>query len=308
MIYTVTMNPSIDYYLTIDQPLIVNEVCRASNEIYKVGGKGINVSMVLNEMNIHSIALTFIGGFTGEYIKEKISEFNNIKLDYIPFQGNNRINVKIAQSNETISINGKGDYVNRENLDVLLSKLDQVTADDWVMVCGSLMGSTSSEILVEIANIIHKRKAKLIIDMESLSIEILELCKPDLIKPNLYEFKLISQSDIESDQDLKNAINSLLSKGVRGILLSQGNQGAIYATKNKFLRLRQPVIIAQNNVGMGDSMLAAFIGYRSEGASEEEAFRWSGAAGMATASTLDSVSIETIQFYYNQVSVIENSK
>lgn len=303
MIYTVTMNPSIDYYLTVDQPLMVNEVSRASNEMFKVGGKGINVSIVLNELQIHSKALTFLGGFTGEYIKENLSKYRNIQLDYIPIQGNNRINVKVSHLSETISINGKGDVVNQENLDELLSKLNQVTAEDWVMVCGSLMGSTSLDILVEISEIVHKRNAKLIIDMESLSLELLETCKPDLIKPNLYEFKLISKGEIETEAELKCAIRSVLKTGVKSILLSQGDQGAVYATNVKCLHLWQPIIKAQNNVGMGDTMLAAFIGFRSTGSNEEEAFRWSGAAGIAAASTLDPVSFETIKFYYDQVSV-----
>lgn len=306
MIYTITMNPSIDYYLTVDQPLIVNEVCRASNEMFKVGGKGINVSIILNELKIHSKVLTFLGGFTGEYIKDNLRKYDNIQLDYIPIRGNNRINVKIAQLNETISINGKGDSVNRENLDALLSKLNQVTADDWVMVCGSLMGSTSMDVLVEISDIVHKRNAKLIIDMESLSIELLGTCKPDLIKPNLYEFKLLSRSEIRNDMELKSAIRSVLNTGVKSILLSQGAKGAIYATDSRCLRLHQPTIKAHNNVGMGDSMLAAFIGYISHGSSEKEAFRWSGAAGVAAASTLAPISFERIKYYYDQVSVEDN--
>lgn len=306
MIYTITMNPSIDYYLTVDQPLIVNEVSRASNEMYKVGGKGINVSIVLDELNIHSIALTFLGGFTGEYIKESLRRYHNIKLDYIPIQGNNRINVKVTQPNETISINGKGDSVNSEDLDALLLKLNQVSTGDWVMVCGSLMGSTSSDILIEISKIVHKRNAKLIIDMESLSLDILETCKPDLIKPNLYEFKLISKSEFNTDAELKSAIQVVLNVGVKSILLSQGEKGAVYATDKLYLSLQQPIIKAQNNVGMGDTMLAAFIGYRSLGSCEKDAFRWAGAAGIAAASTLDQVSLNTIKFYYDQVSVEEN--
>jgi len=306
VIYTITMNPSIDYYLAVDQPLIVNEVIRASNEFFKVGGKGINVSVVLNALKIQSKALTFLGGFTGEYIKENLSKYPNIQLDYIPIQGNNRINVKVIQSNETMSINAKGDIVNRENLNDLLLKLNMVNENDWVMVCGSLMGSTSMDILVEVSDLVHKRNAKLVIDMESLSLEILESCKPDLIKPNLYEFKLISRNDIENETELKNAIQTILKTGVNSILLSQGDQGAIYATDKLCLRLRQPIITALNNVGMGDTMLATFVGFRSNGGSEKEAFRWSGAAGVAAASTLDALSFEMINNYYDQVSVEEN--
>ena len=307
MIYTITMNPSIDYYLTVDQPLIVNEVCRASNEMFKVGGKGINVSVILNELQIQSKALTFLGGFTGEYIKESLSKYRNIQLEYIPIQGNNRINVKIAKLNEVISINAKGDVVNRENIDTLLNKLEQVTSNDWVMVCGSLMGSTSTDVLIEISNIVHKQNAKLIIDMESLTLELLEKCKPHLIKPNLYEFRLMSKCEIGSETELNDAIREVLKVGVKGLLLSQGEKGAIYATDKRCLRLKQPIIEAQNNVGMGDSMLAAFIGYSSIGLSEEEAFRWSGAAGVAVASTLNPVSLETIKFYYDQVSIEDNA-
>ncbi|MDE7330150.1 MAG: hypothetical protein K2N30_03505 [Clostridia bacterium] len=49
MIYTVTFNPSLDYYVQVNN-LRSGIVNRASSERLAVGGKGLNVSLALKEL------------------------------------------------------------------------------------------------------------------------------------------------------------------------------------------------------------------------------------------------------------------
>ena len=71
MVYTVTFNPAIDYVVHTAE-MRLGEVNRSSSEEMYFGGKGINVSIVLNELGTPSIALGFTAGFTGEAIENGI--------------------------------------------------------------------------------------------------------------------------------------------------------------------------------------------------------------------------------------------
>ena len=57
MIYTVTFNPAIDYVVRLDSPLQVAAINRATGEDCVLGGKGINVSGVLAQLGVESVAL-----------------------------------------------------------------------------------------------------------------------------------------------------------------------------------------------------------------------------------------------------------
>ena len=71
MIYTVTLNPSLDYIVRMDK-LTLGEINRADYEQIKAGGKGINVSIVLHNLGHDSVALGFVAGFTGDEIRREM--------------------------------------------------------------------------------------------------------------------------------------------------------------------------------------------------------------------------------------------
>ena len=120
MIYTVTLNPSVDYIVELDQ-VILGELNRTKNESKFPGGKGINVSQVLKRLDVDSTALGFVGGFTGEYI-EKYLQSLQIHTDFVKVEEDTRINVKIKSKEET-EINAKGPRITEENFEALKRKV-----------------------------------------------------------------------------------------------------------------------------------------------------------------------------------------
>lgn len=307
MIYTITMNPSIDYYMNVNQNLIETEVNRSMGEQMKAGGKGINVSAMLNKYGISSIALVLLGGFTGDYIEEEIHKYLNVQLVSIPIEGMNRINVKVRHGEKTLCVNGKGPKANGDTKAVILNALNQVEENDWVMICGSAMQGISDDFIIKISDLIHHKKAKLVIDMEAISIKLLERCKPYLIKPNFYEFKMLMKREEMGPEELMNALDACKQKGCENILVSLGENGAILTTKFQNYRLRQDEVKAVNKVGSGDAMLASFVGKLVTGSSFEEALAYGGAAGSAVASTLKDVTMEMIydQYLKTKVEIIK---
>ncbi len=304
MIYTITLNPSIDYFITISGDLMDTEVNRADMEKYKGAGKGLNVSMVLDEMEISSTAIAVLGGFTGSFIADSIRSKPFIQLQEVPINGINRINVKVHNDDKTICINGNGPCADEQTKRVLFEKLSAVCKDDIVLLSGSSAKNITEEWIKEIAQLIHEKQARFIVDMESLSLDQLAYYRPYLIKPNRYELSLLLNEDISMDTMIEQ-LDRVLTCGVENILLSLGEEGAIFASKEHCYRLTHPAIHAVNKVGSGDAMLAAFIGKLSQDGNIVNALRWGGAGGMAAASTFEEVQAETMRKFVEQCQVSE---
>lgn len=295
MIYTITLNPSIDYYVVVNESLMMTEVNRATNEQLKAGGKGINVSMLLSTLNIPSRAIALVGSFSRQFIREQVGQYQLIDLLEVPIEGMNRINLKISHNDEVLSINGKGSVASQESKREVLNGLKELNRNDWVMVCGSMMEGMGEEFLLEIADTVHTHGAKLVIDMESLTLDLLAQCKPTLIKPNFYEFGLLINRNDLTAGDIDFQVNQVLDTGVELVLISLGKDGAILATNEYRYHMKQPVTDGVNKVGTGDAMLAAFVGKLSQGGSYEEALAWGGASGSARALTIEAVSAVKIK-------------
>ena len=128
MIYTVTFNPSIDYIVSCDD-FVLGQTNRTTKEILYPGGKGINVSIVLRNLELDTTALGFIAGFTGSEIKRLILK-EGIKSEMIEVNnGFSRINIKLRSTKES-ELNGMGPSIDDESIKKLYQKLDNLTSED----------------------------------------------------------------------------------------------------------------------------------------------------------------------------------
>ena len=307
MIYTITLNPAIDYFITLDETLLVDEVNRGSHEIYKAGGKGLNVSKILSVMNIPSKAIAVLGGFTGQYIQDSFEEDPNIEMIPIPVDGMNRINMKANYGKKALCVNGSGPVANNCTVQFLLDEIAKINADDIVIISGSVMHGFPDDFVTALAQTVHQRNAKVVIDMEQITMEQLKECRPYLIKPNLYEFQLLFENDEINESNIDEYLKKANEIGIENILVSLGKDGAVLSNAHGIFRLDQPRTVLVNKVGAGDAMLASFIGKLSQGYSSEEALQWGGAAGNATASKIDDITMRDIEGYLPQMKVSKNN-
>ena len=303
MIHTFTLNPSIDYYLKVKGKPMAEEVNRGTDSLFKAGGKGLNVSRVLSVLDVPSKAIVLLGGFTGDYIRSECEKDENIELIPIQVRGNNRINVKARFDSETLCINAEGPEADEETKRKLLEVIGQLTEEDTAVISGSMMRGFDEEDLVRLSEKIRERKAKLVIDMEHVSLPILKRCRPDLIKPNLYELQILTKDPSIDKETAEKALQRLTEEGIQSILLSLGKKGAILADRESFLCLDQPDTDLINKVGAGDAMLAGFLGILEKTGDKELALRYAGAAGNATASQLEDITEETTRRHLPQMSV-----
>ena len=99
MIYTLTLNPSIDYIVNVDH-FETGKLNRTEREILFPGGKGINVSIVLKNLGFRSVAYGITAGFTGMEIERLLKE-QGIDTDFIRLEhGYSRINLKLRSDCE----------------------------------------------------------------------------------------------------------------------------------------------------------------------------------------------------------------
>ena len=281
MIYTVTFNPAIDYVVRTGE-MKVGVVNRTESEEIYFGGKGLNVSIILNELGIKSEALGFVAGFTGEAIENGMAK-DGIKTDFVHLNnGFSRINVKIQSSFET-EINGQGPEISEENIEELFKKLNKIQDGDTIVLAGSIPASLPSDIYERILEYLKNKKIRAIVDATGdLLMNVLKY-KPFLIKPNNFELEEIFGVELKTAEDVSEYALKLKEMGAVNVLVSMAGDGAILAGENgKIHACGVCSGTVKNSVGAGDSMVAGFIaGCEKKG--YEYALKLGTAAGGATA-------------------------
>ncbi len=264
MIYTVTLNPSIDYVVKLDK-LVSGMTNRTTSEEYYFGGKGINVSCVLAELDLNSTAYGFIAGFTGEAIKNGIRN-DKIITDFIRLDsGISRVNIKIKAEQET-EINAQGPHISEQELEKLLQKIDRIEDGDTLVLAGSIPNSMPNDVYERMMERISHKEVRIVVDTtRKLLLNSLKY-KPFLIKPNRQELSEIFETEVKTEDDIEKYAKELQKMGAKNVLVSLGGDGAMLidetGQKYKAGVLKGKVI---NTVGSGDSMVAGFIaGYEKE--------------------------------------------
>ena len=281
MVYTVTLNPSLDYVMCVDD-IELGNVNRSQNEYILPGGKGINVSIVLSNLGIENTVFGFIAGFTGKEIKMMLEE-QGCLVDFIAVEGNSRINVKIKSKDET-DVNGNGPCIDDKSLEELFNKLDNVNENDILVLAGSVQKSLPDNIYERILERLSGRNIKFIVDTTGQALINTLKYEPFLVKPNKQEIEELFSSKTSTNDDIVNLAKKLVDMGARNVLVSLAADGAILVTETgKVFFSKAPDGKVVNSVGAGDSMVAGFIAGYLESEDLEEAFRMGLSAGSASA-------------------------
>lgn len=260
MIVTLTLNPAIDK--TIEVPnFTLGKVNRITDKYHmEVGGKGINVSKVLKELGTSSIAIGIVGGENGEFIKKHLEE-KQIQYEFVDGVINTRMNLKILdlENKITTEINEFGGPYDT----LVYHKLKEVlciniSKKDTVIFAGSMPKGADPHYYNELILMCLEKGARVYLDMEGELLKNGINLKPHVIKPNLYELESMYQKTFQSKQDIINTAKSILLSGVETVIISMGENGAIFARKDKILSASGLKVKVGSTVGAGDSMIAAF--------------------------------------------------
>ena len=282
MIYTVTFNPSLDYIVSVDN-FTLGRVNRTRKEIIYPGGKGINVSMVLQNLGYQSCALGFMAGFTGREIA-RLLEVNGVESDFIHVdEGLSRINVKL-RSNEESEINGQGPAIKKRDIAFLYEKLDRIQDGDILVLAGSIPEVMPDDIYMDIMRYLQTKDVRIVVDAtKDLLVNVLPYY-PFLIKPNNHELGEIFGVELKTTEEIVTYAKKLQEKGARNVLISMAGDGAILLTEDgQIFQSLPPKGKVLNSVGAGDSMVAGFLAGYLENQDYEYAFYMGVCTGSASA-------------------------
>lgn len=301
MIYTVTFNPSLDYVIEMDE-LRLGEVNRTKTESIFEGGKGINVSIVLKNLGIQSVALGFIAGFTGNSIEERLKN-RGCDTDFIHVEkGLSRINVKLKASQET-EINGQGPDITNEHVEKLYSKLDTLVEGDIVVLAGSIPNTMPANVYEKIMERFQGRGIHFVVDATKDLLRNVLKYEPFLIKPNNHELGEMFGVTLTTREEVIPYAKKLKEEGAKNVLISMAKEGAVFIDEfGQIYESKAPVGKVVNSVGAGDSMVAGFIYGYLKSKDYKMALHYGIATGSASAFSSQLATKEEVEHLYQKIS------
>lgn len=292
MIYTITTNPSLDYYLKIDN-LKVGNLNRTESESYDAAGKGVNVSKFLDKLNINSIALGFLGGFNKDFYISLLNDYKNIQPQFTSIKDNTRINIKINAKEET-SLNAIGPKITEEEFNKFRQRISQIYDNDFVVLSGNVQDDLRDKIVEEIKTLINY-KVKVILDTDNKVVEKLSDSKPFLIKMDKGDIDVSKDSIIAKGKELT-------SKGVKYFLFSSNDTPSYLFEDSGYFKCD---IKKDHEVSTGtnDGMIAGILWSKLKGANSLEAFTYANAVASATSILDKKADMNKINEFYKTIKV-----
>ena len=300
MIYTVTLNPSIDFIVRLDH-LELGSVNRMTSDDKFAGGKGINVSRILQRLDVDNTATGFIGGFTGCFVENGLIA-EGIKTNFVQVSEDTRINVKIKAGEET-EINGAGPKISDEKLEELKAILAGLSSEDTVVFAGSAPSSLGNQVYNTLIPIAKKAGAEVVCDFEGQTLLDSLNYQPLLVKPNNHELADIFGVELNGLEDIEKYAREILAKGAKNVIISMAGDGALLVTPDAAYFAKPIKGTVKNSVGAGDSMVAGFTGEYVKSGDPIEALKWGVACGTATTFSNDLATAEFIKETYQEVEV-----
>ena len=298
MIYTVTLNPSVDVILEVKN-LNIGEKNHVTNEFTLPGGKALNVSRVLSQLKIPTVATGFIGGHQGKFIEEWLDK-ENIMTDFVNIEEESRTNIKLLLDNEETTINSKGPNVSHYEVDELLYYLSRVGEGDTIVMGGSvpqMEEKVDEDIYSRMVSIAKANGAHFIADIPAKYLPAVIKEGPILVKPNVEDLMEIFGTKIETIEDMDKYGKKIIEMGAQNAIVSYGKKGSMFFNKDGHSYISEEIHINKvvNSVACRDAMIGGFIGTLVRSSDTIEAYKVAVAAATATAEVLDLPTREEIE-------------
>lgn len=305
MIYTVTLNPAMDIIYTTNE--INTHSYTISNSTYKFpGGKGLNVTRMLAHLDVPTVATGFLGGFTGEYIKNKLKD-DDINNSFLNIEDDTRINVRLRANDQQITIAGTNPSVPKEKIEDLLFFLAQIREGDIVVMGGSIPNNVGLDIYSRIAEICKANKADFVIDVPPKQMVDLLAYRPLLIKPNIDNLAhMFGLEEINNELDIIKYGNKCIGLGAKNVIVSVGEEGSyLFTEQGDAFRSYGVKGEEVNSFNSRDAMIAGFLAVYMKTQDVKESFKMASAAASATAFVEDLADIKLTNEVYEKTIVEE---
>ena len=286
MIYTVTLNPAIDQTLVLDK-FVAGDTLRVKSSRFDPGGKGINVSRVIQELGGESVAMGFTMGGLGRYMEGTLRD-TGIECDFVHSKGEMRTNITILDESRHVNtiLSDRGPATDHKYFDQLMKKLDKrLKAQDWLVIAGSIPPPLSGEVYADMITMARGRWAHTVLDADGEALAAGVAAKPEIVKGNRRELERLLGRHLDDEESTLEAAHMLREMSVRTAVITRGKSGAIAMSDEGIWRGVAPRVRAVSAVGSGDAFLAGVVLTLSRGESLPQAMRLGVAAGTAVVLT-----------------------
>jgi 1-phosphofructokinase len=284
MIGTITIHPSIDRRLTL-RGLALGGLNRAYSVCNDAGGKGINVSKVVHQLGGRTRAHILIGGICGRWLVDLIRD-SGVECEAFGLRGNTRLNliIKDSRSGRETQINTEGPKPNKQELNGFLRRLlSRKPFPDFWALSGSLPRGLPPETYARFIRALQKKGARCALDTDGIALQYGVKAKPFMIKLNRAEMSRLVREQLNSPASTARAAKRLLGQGIKLVVVSLGEQGSLFASKEETWRVRVPKVHVQNTVGCGDALLGGVLLGLKKNMPLKDAARLGAAASVSTA-------------------------
>jgi 1-phosphofructokinase len=300
MVYTITLNPALDYNISLED-FNLGKLNLTDKAYFLGGGKGINVSKVLKNLDTSSKALGFLGGFTGEFIKNELKD-REIEEEFVEVDGATRVNIKIKNGEVETEIAGISPKITDSNLQELFDKLHKIEEEDILVLSGSVPKSLETGIYKEIIKNIPA-KTRVILDTRGEAFKKSLEAKPYLVKPNIHELEEFCGRTFENLDEVIKGAREIMELGAQNVIVSMGGDGSMLVTATDVYRGNVPKGTLRNSVGAGDSMVGGIVAKLAAGSELTEAYKFGIGAGSATAFSYDLCTLDEINLLLEEIEV-----
>lgn len=306
-VLTVTLNPAVDKIIKVKNFSLGQEDQRINNVVLSAGGKGINVARALKHLGLKSVSTGFLAGSTGHFIKEELKK-ENLCGDFLNVAGETRTNLTIIDSSKkkTTRILEGGPRISSKDLTRFKKKYIQLLSGcRWVVFSGSIAPGLPNNIFSQLIAIAKYKGIKTALDTSGEPLKSGLRATPFFIKPNLEEAESVVGYRLNSPARIKKAVLYFHELGIRLVVISLGEKGAVVSDGKEILQASPPQLQYKSNVGCGDAFVAGFIDAYERTNDFREALRFAAACGAANTQTLQPGAIQkkTVQHLNHRVVV-----
>ena len=260
MITTVTLNVSVDKAYYIKGSVEPGTVARVQKCINTAGGKGLNVSRIIDFCGEEVLATGFSGGFNGAYVEDMLTK-DGIKNKFTRTQAETRSCINILAEDETSTeYLEPGAPVSEEEVQTFLKDFDKILdQSDLVTISGSIPAGVPKDIYATLITQIKNKGKRVILDTSGDYLKEGIKAGPTMIKPNDEELEAVLGIKIENrEQTIEAAKKMRETYGIEYVVVSLGGDGALVVCEEGVFHGKPPKLKAINTVGCGDSMVGAF--------------------------------------------------
>ena len=309
MILTVTMNPSVDISYPLEK-FNLDTVNRVLKAIKTPGGKGLNVTRVLKQLDDKVIATGLIGGALGIDIQKKLTEMG-IENKFFEISGETRNCIAILHEGNQTEILENGPTISQSESEKFLEYFEKLVQEvEIISISGSLPNGIEDDYYSKMIEICNKYEKPVVLDCSGRAlVEVLKNeYKPKVIKPNTEELSQLIGKEVSKDiGELKETLKNELFDGIEWIIVSLGADGAFAKHNDKFYKVNVPKIEVVNPVGSGDSTVAGITSAIYENASDENLLKKANTLGMLNAmeKLTGFVNLENYEKLFNKIEIVE---